>query len=108
MSRVEEMRLRSPGLAERLWYRRLGIPLPSAIGHTGPWHARWMQLLPYPWRLIHRAYAAMFGYFWMPCILCDRPYGGHEAGKSIPDPTKEPGRGITICSRCTRGRSPAP
>lgn len=29
-------------------------------------------------RRLHRLWAAMFGYFWLPCPLCGREFGGHE------------------------------
>jgi hypothetical protein len=29
-------------------------------------------------RWTHRWYAALFGYFWAPCLICKRPFGGHE------------------------------
>lgn len=29
-------------------------------------------------RQIHRLYAWLFGYFWLPCDKCGRDFGGHE------------------------------
>lgn len=29
-------------------------------------------------RWVHREYARLFGYFWIPCPLCREPFGGHE------------------------------
>lgn len=29
-------------------------------------------------RWCHRMYARWAGYFWLPCKICDRPFGGHE------------------------------
>lgn len=34
-----------------------------------------MMRLP---RFVHRAYAALAGYFWLPCPLCGHGFGGHE------------------------------
>lgn len=31
-------------------------------------------------RLFHRLYALIFGYFWLPCPVCRRYFGGHEKG----------------------------
>lgn len=31
-------------------------------------------------RVLHRAYAAFRGYFWLPCPVCGRYFGGHECG----------------------------
>jgi hypothetical protein len=52
-----------------------------------------------------RAYATSHGYFWLPCPLCNRPFGGHEWGGDIPDPTRAPTGFKGICSRCTIRRS---
>jgi len=32
-------------------------------------------------RWINRIYARVFGYFWIPCPICGRDFGGHECGK---------------------------
>ena len=29
-------------------------------------------------RLLHKMYAALFGYFWLPCPVCGQMFGGHE------------------------------
>ena len=29
-------------------------------------------------RFLHHCYASLFGYFWLPCPLCDEYFGGHE------------------------------
>lgn len=29
-------------------------------------------------RFLHKLYAKFFGYFWLPCPLCGRYFGGHE------------------------------
>jgi hypothetical protein len=68
----------------------------------GPPSADWARIVPYRWRRFHRDYATEHGFYWLPCVLCDRPFGGHESGDCIPDPMEGPGRGITICSQCTR------
>jgi hypothetical protein len=96
-----KLTLQRPGVLQRAWYRRLGLTPPLSETSSGPWHAHWVRLLPYRWRRLHRAYATANGYYWLPCILCGRPYGGHEGGTTIPDPTRGPGQGIVICSRCT-------
>ena len=31
-------------------------------------------------RLLNKLYAWLFGYFWLPCPVCGRDFGGHEAG----------------------------
>jgi hypothetical protein len=80
---------------------------PEMSGHTGPWHSGWVRLLPYRWRWFHHAYADAFGFFWLPCPLCGKPFGGHETGGDIPDPTRQPGGGVCICSKCTRRRASA-
>ena len=96
------LKLRPPTRIERLWYRQLRLPAPLAVTAEQP-SAAWIRLLPQAWTAIHRRYANKHGYFWLPCTLCNRPYGGHQAGGSIPDPTAgHPGMGISICPHCTR------
>lgn len=29
-------------------------------------------------KLLHRIYAAIFGYFWLPCPKCGEMFGGHQ------------------------------
>jgi hypothetical protein len=64
-------------------------------------------LIPERLRLLHRAYASLAGFFWLPCPLCGTVFGGHEwrdiGGKpsSVPDPGK-PGMFHGICPACTR------
>ena len=31
-------------------------------------------------RTLNRIYAWLFGYFWLPCPVCGREFGGHECG----------------------------
>lgn len=62
-------------------------------------------------RCIHKFYANMNGYFWVPCPLCGEEFGGHEwlpttaeLEATIPNPDRPldgcSGRGI--CPNCTR------
>ena len=68
-------------------------------------------------RIVHRFYAWTLGYFWIPCPLCGRYFGGHEwreiDGKpdSVPDPRGGADIGLSraICPICTaegRGQHP--
>lgn len=63
------------------------------------------SLLP---RWMHHLYANVLGYFWLPCALCGRNWGGHEwrdiDGKPsvIADPESGAGRFTGICPACTR------
>ncbi len=68
----------------------------------------WFALLvPYWWRSAHRWWARRHGFYWLPCPLCDRPYGGHERdylsalSSSVPDPVGPP-LWLSICPPCTR------
>lgn len=98
------IRVRPPARIERVWYRRLGLPAPEGTGSSGPRHADWVRLLPYGWRWLHHVYAVLVGFFWLPCPLCGRPFGGHESGDSVPNPTR-PATYVAICSRCTITRA---
>jgi hypothetical protein len=58
-------------------------------------------------RWLNRLRAWWGGYFWLPCDLCGREFGGHEwlirykLPASIPKPG-HPGMGTGICPDCTR------
>lgn len=95
--------VRPPTWIERLWYWHLGIPAPLACSQPTKWEA-WTRLLPQSWTRIHQRYANANGFYWKPCLLCSRPYGGHQSAGSIPDPEYGPGSGrsIGICPHCTR------
>lgn len=49
-------------------------------------------------RWIERLRAFFGGYFWMPCPLCERYFGGHEEGNG--DLYVGNGRGKMVCSEC--------
>jgi hypothetical protein len=73
-----------------------------------PWWDPWFAVLFGRIRWAQRWYAQRHRYFWLPCPLCDRPFGGHEwrpvAGRccTVPDPLDGPGRSVGICPDCTR------
>lgn len=97
------LRMRPPGLTQKIWYRRMDTTPP--LMESRDTAADLARLLPYGWRRFHRWYANTCGYYWLPCVLCDRPYGGHEAGGSIPDPTRGEHSGVMVCSVCFRKRA---
>jgi len=45
-------------------------------------------------RFLHKFWAMLFGYFWMPCDLCQRPFGGHEHCWATN------GKGYCVCPDC--------
>ncbi len=51
-------------------------------------------------RILHRLYAALFGYFWLPCTLCGRERGGHE-GKNHSSIMTSWAGGRGVCDNCT-------
>jgi hypothetical protein len=69
------------------------------------WRA-WIYRIPERWRAVHRIYAALHGYFWLPCVLCGRYSGGHEwrdiDGKSSTLWDADGCHGKGICPVCTR------
>lgn len=56
-------------------------------------------------RFLNRLYANLSGYFWLPCPLCGKMFGGHEVvintkySNSIA--TEKRGFGQCICPDCT-------
>jgi len=59
-------------------------------------------------RFIARAIADRGGYFWLPCPLCGRKFGGQEWRMvdghmdTIPTPSRGEGASQGICPTCTR------
>jgi hypothetical protein len=54
-------------------------------------------------RFLHRWYAKANGYFWLPCDLCGRPFGGHEWAATPGGPAyliTGPGSGTGVCPGC--------
>ena len=56
-----------------------------------------MKLLPYHPRFINKLYADLVGYFWTPCPICGRGFGGHE-WSGILMITEDNGKGV--CPKC--------
>ena len=50
-------------------------------------------------RSLHKLYAHVFGYFWLPCPLCGRMFGGHEWGTGDYVMTSW-SSGYGVCSNC--------
>lgn len=55
-------------------------------------------------RWFQRLRAWLGGYFWLPCPLCGRKFGGHEWGDgpytSIANPARGLGAGTAVCPAC--------
>ncbi|SLG32831.1 Uncharacterised protein [Mycobacteroides abscessus subsp. abscessus] len=79
-------------------YERRGIPVPLLYSDFNP-----AALWPYEPRHVHRRYAQEHGYFWLPCPLCGRHFGGHEITDSVP--TGEAGTSQGICPMCSAERN---
>lgn len=60
-------------------------------------------------RLLHRVYALLAGYFWLPCPRCGAEFGGHEVQtpefsyRRADEP--DPYRDRVLCPPCTRVES---
>jgi hypothetical protein len=64
---------------------------------------RWLRRRNNKWpRWIHRLYANTHGYFWLPCPVCGKMFGGHEKGGDL---DLGYGRGKMTCG-CNRAISP--
>ncbi len=42
---------------------------------------------------LHKFYAWVFGYFWLPCPQCGCMFGGHQIGNGLLE-------GMCCCKRC--------
>jgi len=47
-------------------------------------------------RTLNKWYAYLMGYFWIPCPMCGRMFGGHECSESSID-------NKILCWRCPAG-----
>lgn len=52
-------------------------------------------------RLLHKAYAMLNGYFWLPCPRCGRMFGGHETSP-FSDTELVDGRSMIVCPKCSQ------
>ena len=52
----------------------------------------------YP-RLLNRIWAFLMGYFWLPCPICNKNFGGHEWSESLMIDWGE-GEGEGTCPKC--------
>ena len=50
-------------------------------------------------RILNKLYANVFGFFWLPCPLCEQPFGGHEWMVAMKSSTE---KGEGICPDCTK------
>jgi len=55
------------------------------------------SLFRYP-RFINKWYANFWGYFWLPCDICGRPFGGHESDEVL---KVTQAYGHMVCWRCS-------
>lgn len=103
------LRIRPLPLPIRLLRRIRNGAVPRMDGATSAPRAEiWFALLvPYAWRAVHRWWAQRHRFFWLPCSMCGREYGGHERDylsvlpSSVPDPIHPP-CWMGICPPCTR------
>lgn len=92
------------------WLREVRHPNGAVVvASSQPWLWVWFAaVVPRPLRWLHRWYAAVGGFFWLPCPLCGVHFGGHEwrpvGGRlaSVPDPCGPSNMSVGICPRCTR------
>ena len=49
-------------------------------------------------RVLHKLYANILGYFWLPCPICGRMFGGHECARQ--GLWRSWTMGETVCRNC--------
>lgn len=52
-------------------------------------------------KLFHRIYAFIFGYFWLPCPICKKEFGGHQKNGILYTDYKLT-TGKCICPNCAK------
>lgn len=58
---------------------------------------KWLKTGGRKYRWLNKLYAYFYGYFWLPCELCGKTYGGHELHGSL---YVANGRGHSVCFDC--------
>jgi hypothetical protein len=56
--------------------------------------------MKYPFRRprwLHRWYADLMGYFWLPCPICGENFGGHEWAATL---MLNKSKGYGVCPKC--------
>ena len=48
-------------------------------------------------RFLNKLYANLLGYFWLPCPVCGKYFGGHEHVETVPLINSD-GRAFGVCS----------
>lgn len=48
-------------------------------------------------RFLHKWYANVCGYFWLPCPICGRMFGGHEVTNDNVSLERGNGMGTIVC-----------
>lgn len=51
-------------------------------------------------QLLHRLYAFIFGYFWLPCPKCGEMFGGHQRKPGPGASIDVGGRRMGVCPAC--------
>lgn len=54
-------------------------------------------------RFVHRLWAWLRGYFWIPCPICSREFGGHERKGGLlylEHPLYTDGTSMLVCRNC--------
>jgi hypothetical protein len=49
-------------------------------------------------RWMHKLYAKVFGYFWLPCPVCGEYFGGHEVTRETPS-VQVGSRALLVCPK---------
>ncbi len=100
---VVRLTLKKPTTLARFGYWRAGLEAPHAES-ARPLSWELALLVPYRLRAFHEQYARRHGFFWLPCPLCDRAFGGHELAGSVPDPMHGEHRYLSVCAPCSSAR----
>lgn len=101
--------MKPPGWVDRVWYWWIKERPPFCEGLSHEIKGlKWARLVPMRFQDFHERFARRHSLHWGPCVLCMRPYGGHQSAGGVPDPTQPPPGPdgpwyyVGICPRCTR------
>lgn len=100
---VVRLTLKKPTALARFGYRLAGLNAPY-MDTARPLSWELARLVPYRFRAFHERFARQRHFFWLPCPLCDRSFGGHELSGLVPDPTRGNPMYLGVCAPCAAVR----
>jgi hypothetical protein len=76
------------------------VRVPVATDTHRMFYVRAELVVPFPSRQAHELYAAINGFFWLPCPQCGQHFGGHEQPQGSVRIEGQPNASRSTCPDC--------